>query len=387
MAEKQGFEGRQDEPPLTGESGLRSVLYVDEIAGSDESGLGLPENPFRTAVRALEMGGDEGVLFIRRNIGEEYREITPTQLKKARKYLCILLKKRQRLEDALSHVKIQDEDASETERLREAEKIVIERDKCIDDAVKIRIRDSRRYRDAVVQVSGWVHRLRHQKELIFVVLRDGTGYIQCVLSGRIAQTYDSLTLTLETTLTVYGTIVSLPEGKTAPDNHELNVLYYEVVHKAPGGDLSFANKLNVESESQVVYDQRHLVIRGEVSSSVLKVRSHLLSAFRKVYQEMGFVEVSPPCLVQTQVEGGATLFDLNYYGEKAYLTQSSQLYLETCLPALGDVYCVQESFRAEASHTRRHLSEYSHLETELMFLTFDEFLDHIEHFVSYIQHC
>ena len=95
-----------------------------------------------------------------------------------------------------------------------------------------------------VRASGWVHRLRDQKEIIFIVLRDGTGYLQCVLSGQVAQTYEALTLTLESTVEVVGTLKVVPEGQTAPGGHELVVDYWKVLGAAPGGDEAFTNRLN-----------------------------------------------------------------------------------------------------------------------------------------------
>lgn len=167
-------------------------------------------------------------------------------------------------------------------------------------------------------------------------------------------------------------------GKTAPGGHELLADYYHIIAQAPSGLESRDTIINDQALPQTLYDQRHLVIRNTIPTYVLKVRSAVLQAFRACYAEDHITEVTPPCMVQTQVEGGSTLFGFQYYGENAYLTQSSQLYLETALPSLGDVYCIAPSFRAEKSHTRRHLSEYTHIEAELSFVTFDDLLSHIE---------
>lgn len=160
-----------------------------------------------------------------------------------------------------------------------------------------------------------------------------------------------------------GTLQAVPDGKTAPGGHELIVDFWRLLGGSPGGDDTFSTTVNEarlffcfiplrlidvqKSDPSIQATLRHLVLRGETVSSVLRLRAAMMSAFRQVYAANNIMEVTPPCLVQTQVEGGATLFKLDYYGQTAFLTQTSQLYLETCLPSLGDVFCVQESFRAE----------------------------------------
>lgn len=355
-------------------------IHIDESTGSDTTGKGTPDQPYQSLAFALFTHGSSDGFLTRKDSSGTYEEPTQSSLKKAKKTADGLEKKRKKQEElAEQKAKAQGDEQEKREKLlEESKKIVLTEDVSLPSAKKAKISQLSDLRSQRVRVFGWVHRLRSQKGIIFVVLRDGTGYLQTVLSGVVSQTYDALTLTLESSIELVGTLQVVPEGKTAPDGHELIVDYWKVVGAAPGADDAFTNRLNEKSDPSIQADLRHLVIRGETASSVLRLRAYLLSAFRDSLVNHHLLEVTPPCLVQTQVEGGATLFSLNYYGQPAYLTQSSQLYLETCLPSLGDVFCVQESFRAENSHTRRHLSEYTHLEAELAFISFDDLMDHIE---------
>ncbi|THG94682.1 hypothetical protein EW026_g6838 [Hermanssonia centrifuga] len=329
-----------------------SAIHIDETSGSDETGKGTPELPYQSLAFAIYTNSASAYL-IRKDPTTAYDEPTQSALKKAKKGADGLEKKRKKAEE------LAEREAKEKSDERKTWEPLITKE---------------RTRPCI-----WLGaRLRSQKDIIFIVLRDGTGYLQCVLSGLVAQTYDALTLTLESSVELIGMLQAVPEGKTAPGGHELIVDHWTILGAAPGADDAFTNRLNEKSDPSIQADLRHLVLRGETASAVLKLRAALLSSFRASLVSHDLTEVTPPCLVQTQVEGGATLFKLDYYGQSAFLTQSSQLYLETCLPSLGDVFCVQESFRAENSHTRRHLSEYTHLEGELAFITFDDLIDHIE---------
>lgn len=354
-------------------------LYTSDKLGNDGSGDGTKKAPFKTVLRAMREVGEEPfppIMVDTKTEGQQgYELIAKAQLKKMTK---LFGQEKRKAED---RAKKEAEKAAQHEKnLEEAKKVIIEEDKTLPAAKTIKVRDTVNFRNQRIKIHGWVHRLRQQgRNLMFLVLRDGTGFLQCVLAEKLCQTYNAVRLTTESTVTLYGTLQEVPEGKTAPGGHELIVDYWEVVGFSPPGGAD--NLVNENSNVDTLLDNRHLALRGEMLSKILRIRSRVTHCFREHYFDRGYTEVTPPTMVQTQCEGGSTLFKFDYFGEPAYLTQSSQLYLETAIPAVGDVFCIAQSYRAEQSRTRRHLAEYTHIEGECPFIDFNELLNRIEDLV------
>ena len=393
-------------------AGPSTKVYVDEDVGKDDASLdGSQSSPYKTLLFAhIQHPPSEGTCFFTRKsetgpvsadgdpeARKEWKPATASALKKVAK-LYEQHKKKLARGDELA-IREKAEQAKRQQALQEAIKVKVTEDPLLPRAFKIRLDetdpklvklrsgdsqkdvDYAEGRGSRVRVTGRVHRLREQKDVIFITLQDGYGLMQCILTGDLTRTYDAKTLTQETSMEIWGEMWEVPPKQHAPGNRELHADYYEIIGKAAGDKEAISTRVAKDADPQTLYDNRHLVLRGENSSAVMKVRAAILRAFRQTYETEiipSCLEVTPPCMVQTQVEGGATLFEFSYYGEKAYLTQSSQLYLETCMPSLGNVFCVSPSFRAEKSLTRRHLSEYTHIEAELDFITFDDLLVHIE---------
>uniref|UniRef100_A0A8C9PUY1 Asparagine--tRNA ligase, cytoplasmic n=1 Tax=Spermophilus dauricus TaxID=99837 RepID=A0A8C9PUY1_SPEDA len=321
-------------------------LYVSDLEGNDATGDGTKEKPFKTSLKALMTVGKEPFPTIyvdSQKENERWDIISKSQMKNIRKMWHREQMKKKNLE--------------------EAKKITIKNDPSLPEPQCVKIHAIEGYRGQRVKVFGWVHRLRRQgKNLMFLVLRDGTGYLQCVLSDELCQCYNGVVLSTESSFAVYGMLNLTPKGKQAPGGHELSCDFWQLMGLAPARGAD--NLINEESDVDVQLNNRHMMIRGENMSKILKARSMITRCFRDHFFDRGYCEVTPPTLVQTQVEGG-----------------SSQLYLETCLPSLGDVFCIAQSYRAEQSRTRRHLAEYTHVEAECPFLTFEDLLNRLEDLV------
>jgi len=243
----------------------------------------------------------------------------------------------------------------------------------------VRIEDLGRHEGQQVRLRGWVYHKRDIGKIRFLVLRDGTGYVQGVVVAKevAAETFDTAgALTQESSFEMTGRVRKEPR---APGGYELNVTALGAYHIA--GDYPISPK---EHGIDFLMDNRHLWLRSSRPHAILKVRSEVCKAIRDFFDERGFVLIDSPIFTPAACEGTSTLFETEYFGDKAYLTQSGQLYLEPACMAFGRVYCFGPTFRAEKSKTRRHLTEFWMVEPEVAFMDLAGLLDLAEEFLTYI---
>ncbi|OLS26195.1 MAG: Asparagine--tRNA ligase [Candidatus Heimdallarchaeota archaeon LC_2] len=232
-----------------------------------------------------------------------------------------------------------------------------------------------------VELDVWVLNKRKQgKKLCFLTLFDGTATLQATLKkNNIGEKFDLIDEFYRgASLSLKGKIL---EDNRAPEGYELQVNDFKIIH--PSSE-TYDQEITPESGPDVMLSKRHIAIRGPKTSSVLRLQSHVLKYLREYFYQFDLEEVYPPLIVEAQAEGGSELFEIKYFDRIAYLTQSSQLYLETAIFALRDVFCILPSFRAEKSRTRRHLTEYRHVETEHAFMDFERLLEFIENMIKYV---
>lgn len=210
-------------------------------------------------------------------------------------------------------------------------------------------------------IRGWIDSLKEFTKHYFAILRDGAGIdsrVQVVIPKSV---YPGSDLTVESYVAIQGLFSPLPEGKYSIHPYELKATHLEMISHS-SSDFSSVCPDTLGTEQRLT--KRHLALRLDDLTLVTKLRSKFLSAIRGYFDQHGCTEIVPPSFVGNQCEGGATLFKVDHVGRPAYLTQSSQFYLEMALPAVGDAYCIAPSFRAEKSQTRRHLTEFLHAEAE-----------------------
>jgi asparaginyl-tRNA synthetase len=232
---------------------------------------------------------------------------------------------------------------------------------------RIRVADAERFDGREVSLEGWLYQKRSSGKVLFLVLRDGSGLLQCVASR--GDLGDDLFLRLEalpqeSALRVTGT---LRADARAPGGYELGLSSAEIVHEAAPYPIT-----PKEHGVEFLMDHRHLWLRSSRQHAILRVRATLVAALRDFFDRRGFVLVDAPILTPNACEGTTTLFETPYFDETAYLTQSGQLYMEAAAMAFGRVYCFGPTFRAEKSKTRRHLTEFWMLEPEVAYATLED---------------
>ncbi len=226
-----------------------------------------------------------------------------------------------------------------------------------------------------VTIRGWIYRKRESKSIIFLVVRDASGIIQCTLKRGSPSWAVAEKLTVESSVKLDGDV---KQDKRAPMGYEISVDHLSII------GLAETFPITKDKSEEFLRDVRHLWLRSQKMNRIMKVRSKVLKSTHDFFRKEGFFEVSPPMFISGACEGGATLFTLEYFGKNLYLTQSAQLYLEALIYSLEKVYCVAPSFRAEKSRTIRHLSEYWHVEPEWAFADMDDLMKLEENLVVHI---
>ncbi|MDI6807033.1 MAG: asparagine--tRNA ligase [Candidatus Aenigmarchaeota archaeon] len=235
-------------------------------------------------------------------------------------------------------------------------------------------------KEGSVAIRGWLANKRSSGGIQFLFIRDGSGIIQCtVRRDKFSEKFYEYIekLPLESVLEIEGIVRKDP--------------------RAPGGWEILAEKIKISSEAyegfpiakkyhgpRFLLQQRHLWLRNRKMQLVLKIRSKFLQLARNWFEANGFTEFHSPMFTQAACEGGATLFPVKYFDTTAYLTQSWQLYAEAAIASLGKIYTIAPSFRAEKSRTRRHLTEFWHLEAEIPFCNFDGLIEAMEEFITFV---
>ncbi|GAB4364856.1 MAG: asparagine--tRNA ligase [Calditrichia bacterium] len=244
---------------------------------------------------------------------------------------------------------------------------------------RVYIEDLQLYEGQEVIIAGWLYNRRSSGKIQFLLVRDGTEIVQCVVTqGQISEDLFETCKTagLESSLIVKGMV---HRDKRAPLGYELQVT--DLVFLDIAEDYPISKK---EHGIDFLMDHRHLWLRSRKQFAILRIRHEVVSAIRDFFNNRKFILIDTPIFTPAACEGTSTLFATDYFGDTAYLTQSGQLYAEAGAMAFGKVYCFGPTFRAEKSKTRRHLTEFWMVEPEVAFFDLDDDMKLAEEFISYI---
>jgi asparaginyl-tRNA synthetase len=245
------------------------------------------------------------------------------------------------------------------------------------------ISDLKKHIGEEVEIRGWIYNKRSSGKVRFVIVRDGSGFLQCVMvKGQIDDKYFNLfdELTLETSAIVRGKV---REDERAPGGVELDLNYIEIVGKSENFPIPKVREDNIPDPG-VLLPLRHLWLRTRRQWAIMRIRHTIEKAIHDYFDNLGFIRIDSPILTPAACEGTTTLFETDYFGEKAYLSQSGQLYQEAACMAHGKTYCFGPTFRAEKSKTRRHLMEFWMVEPEIAYAELPDVMENAEGLIVYI---